>query len=618
LVQQNRASGSFWKPVVRQAKADLKGESEVQLPIVPRVVGLDDFSADDEENEEQEQEEEQDEEEVDDQEQFDDQDDDEVQDDDDLDDDDNLDDDDDDDDDRNPNSTADLNDDFFDYDDMEAFADEAEALAERENAGDDADDDDLHLSKRKSKRSRRNNNDNDDFDNDDNADDDDDDNDDESSDDEESLDLMAPVSDEKELASAASLKYSDFFGDEKPRRRNRGSAVGAQDHGDDDDVVDDEFAELREYQRVDNTNRELQRAEAADDDEKPLPGDESSPFELAQRKVAAKIAKMEAALVAERSWALRGEVGAAARPANSLVATEVEYDHATRPAPVITDEHTRTLEDMIRARVRDSAFDDVVRRTEADIEANKRRKRELPELSHEKSKLSLAELYEQDFVAQREQATQTRLGDDGVDAEAVENVGDSLDDQRKEIRQLFDALCARLDALSHYRARPRLFHQEDDVESAKAQPNVAAARLEHALPVAMSTGDTLAPEERFAVQRKAASDVVERPAGAERRARKNAHAAKRSSKPERELSAKEAHAAALKQVRNSANVTVVDKHSKGDVGIDSERGSTALFRQLQREVSGEIASTKKSGASRAAAAAAMATKRSGKAAQFKL
>jgi U3 small nucleolar RNA-associated protein MPP10 len=488
--------------------------------------------------------------------------------------------------------------------------------------------------KKRAKRAKRGGDDDDVDDLDDDGGDDDDDDDEEEEDDddgEEDVDLMANAEEtEREIKEAGKLKYSDFFGNEQPRKSKKRSAAAAaaddnnnnDDDDDDDDKQgdgeDDEFFELHEYQRIDKANRQISRADGADDDV--LPNDAASPFEKAQRAVQAKIAKMEAALVAERPWALKGEVGAKTRPVNSLIETEVEYDHATRPAPVITDEHTQTLEDMIRVRVRDAAYDDVVRRTEADVEADKRKKKELPELNHEKSKLSLAELYAADYVAEREQAAQARLGDDGIDPEALEKVGDELDDQRKEIRQLFEQLCARLDALSHYRARPRLYTDDEAVAGSKTASNVAAARLEHALPVALSQGDTLAPEERYAVKRRVASDVVDRAPGAERRARKNAHSveSKRNPKPAEALSERDARAAALKQVSQHSNVTVAGKKGKkGDVGVDSERGSTALFKQLQREVSGEIKS-KTSKAAQAAAAAALSTKRSGKAAQFKL
>lgn len=635
LVQQNRVARAFWKPYAARMR---KAEGEAVL-IVPRVVEqfADDFAADlnlDEDEQEGDG--------------VDDDGDDDggdvgldddqglFGDDDGGDDDDDDDDGDDDDGDGDGDDHGDDEDEFFDFDDMEAFADEAEAEAEAQD--DDADGElaEQHLAKQPAKRAKRaeRNPDGDELDMNDDDDDDGDEEDDEEEEEEddieeEEVDLMAEAQSARELKEAAKLKYSDFFGDEKPRKSKKQPSrdVGGDDD-DDNDVddkreageEDDEFFELHEYQRIDKSNREQARA-SGDEDADVLPNDPTSPFERAQRNVTAKIAKMEAALVAERPWALRGEVGAKARPANSLIETEVEYDHATRPAPVITEEHTQTLEDMIRARVRDAAYDDVQRRTEADIEAKKRQKRELPEISHEKSKLSLAEVYAADYVAEREQAAQARLGDDGVDPEALETVGDELDEQRKEIRQLFEALCARLDALSHYRARPRLYIEDEAAAHAKAAANVPAARLEHALPVALSQGDALAPEERYAVKRQAASDVVQRAAGAERRARKNAHAvkSKRDPAPPKELSEREARAAALKQVSQHSNVTVVPKKGKkDDTGVDSERGSSALFKQLQREVSGEIASSKQSKAAASAAAAALSTKRSGKASSFKL
>jgi U3 small nucleolar RNA-associated protein MPP10 len=642
LAQQNRVAFAFWKPLVKQLLAQGDAEPDGGVPLIPAVVHefahdfADDFADGDDDGDDGDDDDGGDGDDGDDD---DDDDDDEAQarfddddDDDEQHDDDDANDDDDDDDEQNDDGEPLSDDAFFDFDDMEAFADEAEAEAEADDEDADSNELEQHLSKQPAKkRAKRGGGGDDDVDDldDDGGDDDDDGDEEEEDDDEDDVDLMANAEEtEREIKEAGKLKFSDFFGDEQPRKTKKRSAAATaaadddNNNNDDDDKQgdgeDDEFFELHEYQRIDKANRQISRADGAADDV--LPNDAASPFEKAQRAVQAKIAKMEAALVAERPWALKGEVGAQTRPVNSLIETEVEYDHATRPAPVITDEHTQTLEDLIRVRVRDAAYDDVVRRTEADVEADKRKKKELPELNHEKSKLSLAELYAADYVAEREQAAQARLGDDGIDPEALEKVGDELDDQRKEIRQLFEQLCARLDALSHYRARPRLYTDDEAVAGSKTASNVAAARLEHALPVALSQGDTLAPEERYAVKRRVASDVVDRAPGAERRARKNAHSveSKRNPTPAKTLSERDARAAALKQVSQHSNVTVAGKKGKkGDVGVDSERGSTALFKQLQREVSGEVKS-KTSKAAQAAAAAALSTKRSGKAAQFKL
>ena len=68
------------------------------------------------------------------------------------------------------------------------------------------------------------------------------------------------------------------------------------------------------------------------------------------------IAEMEAENVAAKSWQMGGEVGGKERPLNSLLEETLEFDHMTRPPPLITDEVTHNLEDIIRQRIIDEVI----------------------------------------------------------------------------------------------------------------------------------------------------------------------------------------------------------------------------------------------------------------------
>ena len=56
---------------------------------------------------------------------------------------------------------------------------------------------------------------------------------------------------------------------------------------------------------------------------------------------------------------MRGEVKGGDRPENSLLGLSVDVERSSKPAPLISQAYTSTLEDMIRKRIVDDTFDDV-------------------------------------------------------------------------------------------------------------------------------------------------------------------------------------------------------------------------------------------------------------------
>uniref|UniRef100_A0A8C3QT03 U3 small nucleolar ribonucleoprotein protein MPP10 n=1 Tax=Cyanoderma ruficeps TaxID=181631 RepID=A0A8C3QT03_9PASS len=201
------------------------------------------------------------------------------------------------------------------------------------------------------------------------------------------------------------------------------------------------------------------------------PSEIKSSFEKRQEKMSKKIKSLEESLLEEKPWQLKGEVTGQKRPENSLLEETVLFDHAVRMAPVITEETTFQLEDIIKQRILDEAWDDVVPKEKPKEEAFEYKKR--ISLDHEKSKLSLAEIYEQEYMKLHQQKT-----------EEEENP------EHKEIQEMMDSLFQKLDALCNFHFTPK-----PPVPEVKIVSNLPAISMEEVTPVAVSDAALLAPEE---------------------------------------------------------------------------------------------------------------------------
>lgn len=175
------------------------------------------------------------------------------------------------------------------------------------------------------------------------------------------------------------------------------------------------------------------------------PRSRRSAHERRQAKLAEEIRKLEAESVAKRKWTLSGEATAAERPINSILEQDLDFEHAGKPIPVITEEISESIEELIKRRILAQEFDEVIRRrpdSMADVSNDTRRG--LVELDDTKAKQSLAEIYEEEHVKTANPDTYVSKSDE------------KLRQEEQEAENMWKEISAKLDALSswHYKPKP--------------------------------------------------------------------------------------------------------------------------------------------------------------------
>ncbi|KZV52152.1 hypothetical protein F511_07107 [Dorcoceras hygrometricum] len=271
---------------------------------------------------------------------------------------------------------------------------------------------------------------------------------DEDEDDDEELGISELGNDDDEENRMENARYEDFFGGkgtgQKKTSTRHGSLQGL-DMGDQPNHGDE--------------NRKKQNL---------------STHEKEQENLRAQIENMEKANLEPKTWTMQGEITAAKRPKNSALEVDLDFEHNVRPAPVITEEFTASIEEMIKKRLLEAQFDDVQKPPDLLHKAPKEKR----ELDENKSTKGLAEVYEDEY------AQKTGL---------VSMALSVSDEQKKEATMLFKKLCLKLDALSHFNFTPKPV-----VEDMSIQVNVPALAMEEIAPLAVSDAAMLAPEEVFA------------------------------------------------------------------------------------------------------------------------
>jgi len=252
---------------------------------------------------------------------------------------------------------------------------------------------------------------------------------------------------------------------------------------------------------------------------------------------------------------------------------KVDFQHAGKVKPVVTAESTASLESLIKQRILDEAFDDVEAKVAVEVKAKKQR----AEVSDEKSKAGLGDIYEQDYVKEALGVQPT----------------DKLSEEKQEMAKLFQLLSAKLDALTNYHFTPKPLALQDDLQ---VKANTAALKMEEVTPAAVSDATLLAPEEVFsknAAEVVAKSELSKAEKKAKRAAKKGAYKKREAQRmAERKAIIRLVPAAGEKDAKKQAEAQLKGKSKAARGGIEkatevsdaSQFGSSkAFFQTLQDE-----------------------------------
>ncbi|GAM17318.1 hypothetical protein SAMD00019534_004930 [Acytostelium subglobosum LB1] len=348
------------------------------------------------------------------------------------------------------------------------------------------------------------------------------------------------------------MKFDDFFKNPDEDEEEEFPMERDDDDMDDDDLdLDDDLAE---------------DATAGDDSESTLPKEELSAFEKRAQKVQERIRELEKQNLKKKKWTVIGEAAAKDRPVNSLLEEHLDFEYTQKVAPVITEETNKSLEDIIKKRIFEKNFSDVIRKTEEEFEQKFKAK---VELNDQKNAEGLSSVYEKDFLTK---------------AMGVE-LTDETKEKHEKIHTLLEALMYKLDSLTNFNYTPkRIKNKELNIT------NTQSISIEEKIPVATSTAQLVAPEEVYFKQNADEKGYSEMSKEEKKQLRSKTKEMWRKDKKEKdakELKAEKTNAnlakrnetrRAMEHLKASRNTTIIDP-SKTRKHISSGN----VFAKLQEE-----------------------------------
>lgn len=148
------------------------------------------------------------------------------------------------------------------------------------------------------------------------------------------------------------LFYGDFFKASKEERNQRrreqhAQSVSHHTEKDNDRPLGEEVTEGVNGAEAEDSQepRDLFREDENESQEM------LSTHERKAQRMQESIKRLEQENMQEKGWQFTGEVNSSARPLNSLLEESLDFEHASKPTPVITEATTQSLEDLIKERI---------------------------------------------------------------------------------------------------------------------------------------------------------------------------------------------------------------------------------------------------------------------------
>ena len=219
-----------------------------------------------------------------------------------------------------------------------------------------------------------------------------------------------------------------------------------------------------------------------------------SKYAQRQAAIRAQVEHLEQENIAKKEWMYIGEATAKDRPKNSLLelSEELEVERSAKPVPAVTEERTRSLEEIIKQRIIDDNFDDVVRKLPPSLSLKSQAYEDDPDMQEPGSKPTrgLAEIYEQEHLRRIDPANNPTP------------LALSVQKQHAEIDELWKSLSHQLDSLTSWRFIPA----PEIVE--RVVTNIPTIDMEDARPDGELSTTMLAPQEVYKPEPKKGEIVV--------------------------------------------------------------------------------------------------------------